>query len=194
MDKEKIVSEIINNIYSISNNSLSELLRITHFESIPSEKTFIKISTRNEYEYFALSGICRSYLINPEGEDITISFFLENSVLTPNTARTFNNYSSLNFQALTDMEIGVFNANKLVELMKINPELRSFANSVLQKELILKVKKEINNASLSAKERLIDFRKQLKSLENIIPHPLIASYLGITNISLSRLRSDLARE
>ena len=43
----------------------------------------------------------------------------------------------------------------------------------------------------AAKERLIEFRNKYKILENLIPHTDIASYLGITNISLSRLRKDL---
>jgi len=194
MDRKKIVLEIINNIYQVSNNSAAQLIDLVHFEIIPKEKIFIKRDTRNEYEYFILSGICRSFLNNHEGEDITISFFKDNSIITPNVARTANNYSSLNFQALTDLEIGAFNAHELVVLMRTNQELRNFANTVLQNELIQKVNKEVNNACLSAKVRLIEFRKQFKALENIVPHPHIASYLGITTISLSRLRGDLANE
>ena len=105
-----------------------------------------------------------------------------------------NSYSSLNFQALTDLEVGIFKAGGLVELMRENTELRAFANAVLQNELIRKVNKEIFNASFSARERLIEFRKQYKLLENLIPHTYIATYLGITNISLSRLRGELAKE
>ena len=69
-------------------------------------------------------------------------------------------------------------------------EIRNF---VLQNELILKVEKEIGLASLTAKERLIEFRKKYKHLENFVPHTDIASYLDIKNISLSCLRKDLTR-
>ncbi len=194
MNKEKIISNIINSISPTSNKSIAELLNITKFKSITPKQIFIERNTKNEYEYFILTGICRSYLINSDGDDITISFFQDNSILTPHIARTFNNLSNLNFQAITDLEIGLFRADKLVDLMIKNMEIRNFANTVLQNELIQKVEKEIMTASLSAKERLIEFRKQFNSLENKIPHPYIASYLGITNISLSRLRGDLAKE
>jgi len=194
MELEDKLINIIKGIYPVSINSMEELINLVHYEYIPKDKTFIKRNTRNEFEYFIIDGICRSFLMNPEGEEITISFFQSNSIITPCVARTFNNYSSLNFQSLTDLEIGIFSADELVKLMRINQEIRSFANTVLQNELILKAKKEINSASLSAKERLIEFRKQYKLLENLLPHPYIASYLGITNISLSRLRSDLAKE
>ena len=63
----------------------------------------------------------------------------------------------------------------------------------MQNELARKVDKEIGLVSLTAKERLLKFRAQYPLLENLIPHPIIASYLGITNISLSRIRGDLAR-
>ncbi len=193
MNKEKIISNIINSISPTSNKSIAELLNITKFKSITPKQIFIERNTKNEYEYFILTGICRSYLINSDGDDITISFFQDNSILTPHITRTFNNLSNLNFQAITDLEIGLFRADKLVDLMIKNMEIRNFANTVLQNELIQKVEKEIMTASLSAKERLIEFRKQFNSLENKIPHPYIASYLGITNISLSRLRGDLVK-
>jgi CRP-like cAMP-binding protein len=54
-----------------------------------------------------------------------------------------------------------------------------------------KVEKEIGLASFTAKKRLIRFREQYALLENLIPHTDIATYLGITNISLSRLRKEL---
>ena len=97
------------------------------------------------------------------------------------------------FQASTDLEIATINASDFQNLMITNSEIRNFANTVLQNELILKVEKEIGLASLSAKERLIKFRERYKILENLIPHTEIASYLGITNISLSRLRRDLMK-
>ncbi len=85
------------------------------------------------------------------------------------------------------------NAKEFESLMIENMEIRHFGNTVLQNELISKVDKEIGLASMTAKERLIEFRKKYRLLENLIPHTDIASYLGITNISLSRLRKDLSK-
>lgn len=194
MDYKKTIAEIINSYFPISNKSIIALIEHVEVETILKETTFVKIDSHNYYDYFLLNGICRSYIVNPEGKDITISFFQNKTVLTPNVARTYNNLSILNFEALTDIEIARFKAIELVNLMKEKSELRNFANAVLQKELVLKSNKEIDNASLTAKDKLIRFRKQFKLLENIIPHPKIASYLGITNISLSRLRKDLAND
>jgi hypothetical protein len=69
-----------------------------------------------------------------------------------------------------------------------NLEVRRFGNMVLLAELQKKVEKEISLASLTASERLQVFRKEYPGFENIVPHAAIATYLGITNVSLSRLR------
>ena len=188
-----MIKEIINSIFPISVNSINEIEDILEFKSVDKGDTFIKRNKRNTNEYFILEGICRSYLISPEGEEITLSFFTSNSILSPYSTRTKEEISQLNFQALTDVKLSSMNAFKFEELMINNLEIRRFGNTVLRNELAMKVDKEIGLASLTAKERLLKFREQYPMLENLIPHTNIASYLGITNISLSRLRRDLAR-
>jgi CRP-like cAMP-binding protein len=185
------VKNIINAIYPISNQAFGEIEKLLKFETYSKGETFIQRNKRNEKEYFILSGVCKSYLVNPDGDEITISLFTENSILSPHQTRTPKNISNLYFKALTNLEIASINAKEFENLMIENIEIRNFANTVLQNELMLKVEKEIGLASLTAKERLIEFRIKYKILENLIPHTDIASYLGITNISLSRLRKDL---
>ena len=188
-----MIKELINSIFPISVNSINEIEDILEFKSVHKGDTFIKRNKRNTNEYFIHEGICRSYLVSPEGEEITLSFFTSNSILSPFSTRTKEEVSLLNFQALTDVRLSSMNAYEFEELMINNLEIRRFGNAVLRNELARKVDKEIGLASLTAKERLLKFREQYPMLENLIPHTDIASYLGITNISLSRLRRDLAR-
>jgi len=185
------VKNIINGVFPVSEKSFQEIDRLLKFETFEKGELFIQRNKRNIKEYFILSGVCKSYLINPDGDEITISLFTENSILSPHQTRTPNNISNLYFKALTNLELASINAKEFENLMIENIEIRAFANTVLQNELMLKVEKEIGLASLTAKERLIEFRNKYKILENLIPHTDIASYLGITTISLSRLRKDL---
>jgi len=185
------VKSIIDLIYPIAQRSFQKIECHLIYEAFKKGETFIKKNRRNEKEYFVIDGICKSYLINPEGEEITISFFLQRDILSPNQVRTSRGTSNLNFKALTDLQLASINADTFEKLMIEDIEIRNFANTVLQNELVVKVQKEIGLASLTAKERLLAFRKQYKALENLIPHTDIASYLGITNISLSRIRKEL---
>ena len=76
------VENIINSIHPISNKSFLDIEKLLVFENYKKGETFIYKDKRNEKEYFVLSRICKSYLINPEGEDISISFFLEKKIIS----------------------------------------------------------------------------------------------------------------
>ncbi len=189
-----ILLEYIRKVADISNHSFKALQEHIKFASISKDDIFIKKGKANQQEYFLLEGICRSFLYNPVGEDLTISFFQAPSILSPHTVRTIGGASVYHFQASTDLLLGYLDAGVFLNLMIGNLEIREFGNTVLRNELIQKVDKEIGLASLTARERLLKFRTQYAMLENLIPHAQIASYLGITTISLSRLRGDISRE
>jgi CRP-like cAMP-binding protein len=182
---------IINKFSSVSERSLDLVSKLIEIEVYEKGDVFIDKGKNNNSEYFVFEGICRSFLLNPDGEEVTISFFLDDGVLSPNKTRTANQISQLNFQALTKITLASFNADKFEQLMINHIDIREFGNMVLQNELLTKVEKEIGLASFTAKERLIFFREKYHFLENLISHVDIASYLGITNVSLSRLRKDL---
>lgn len=187
------VKNIVDKFCPISENSFLKMEDIFHFETISKGQTFITKDKPNKKEYFVLNGICKSYLINPDGDEVSISFFTENTVLSPHSIRTSKNYANQYFKALTDLELVSMDAAKFEKLMIEDEGIRNFGNAVLQNELKEKVQKEIGLASLTASERLVVFREKHKLLENLIPHTDIASYLGITNISLSRLRNKLSK-
>lgn len=182
---------IINKVSPVSEGSLDLVNDLIVIEVYEKGDVFIDRGKRNNKEYFVYEGICRSFLLSPEGEEVTISYFLEDSVLSPNKTRTGNQISYLNFQALTKLTVASLNADKFEQLMINHIDIREFGNMVLQNELLAKVEKEIGLASLNAKERLLLFREKHHFLENLISHVDIASYLGITNITLSRLRKGL---
>jgi len=161
----KKVKNIIDGIFPISEKSFKEIESLLKFENFKKGEIFIQKNKLNNKEYFTLSGVCKSYLINLDGDEITISLFTENSILSPHQIRTPKNISNLYFKALTNLKLASINAKEFENLMIENIEIRNFANTVLQNELILKVEKEIGLASLSAKERLIEFYQML--MENI---------------------------
>ncbi|MBS9463564.1 Crp/Fnr family transcriptional regulator [Flagellimonas sp. 389] len=187
------VKNIVDGVFSISQKSFCKIDGLLTLETFKKGEIFIQNTKHNEKEYFLLDGVCKSYLVNPDGDEITISLFTENTILSPQSIRTSKNISNLNFKAITDITLASMNAEAFENLRIVNREIRNFGNAVLQNELISKVEKEIGLASLTAKERLIRFRRKHPLLENRIPHTDIASYLGITTISLSRLRKELSR-
>ncbi len=187
------LKDLFDGILPLSEASFSKFKTTFITVDIKKDDVFIKLDEKNNSEYFIVSGFARSFLLNPDGEEITLSFYKNGTALSPQITRTRINRSLLNFQALTDLELIEFDADQFLNLMIEDIEIRNWGNAILLNELILKTEKEMALASQTAKERLIRFRNEFGILENLIAHPIIASYLGITNVSLSRLRTELAK-
>ena len=187
-----LLRDIVQATVPISHRATQAIEELTVDQAVAKGELFIERGKRNNSEYFVLEGICQSFLIDPEGQKVTLSFYGQGSVLAPHTTRTVKERATINFQALTDVKLGVIDAKAFETLMIEDLDVRTFGNTVLHNELMRKVDKEIGMATLTAKERLMRFREQFPMYENLIPHSDIASYLGITTISLSRLRSERA--
>ena len=167
-----------------------------HFSVLQISKntTLFEEGKRNESEYLIISGVVRRYNITEKGDEVTTGFFSDESVVTPHFARTRNQKSIFSLQTLTDCSIAEIKVTKLDELRYAHQDFRNFGQHVIEKELSNLYFSETVYRSFSAKERLIQFRTDYPNLENLIPHTIIASYLGITNVSFSRLRNELANQ
>ena len=87
-----MIRDIIQTIITMSESSMETVADIVEYIDCQKDEIFIKESKRNYNEYFVLEGVCRSFLLNPEGEEITISFFSDNTILSPYTTRTSNGF------------------------------------------------------------------------------------------------------
>ena len=188
---DKNIEEILNNVYPLSKKDIDQILRITKIRQIPKMEDFVMLNSPNFYEYFIIEGICRSYITDFEGNEATLSFFMDGFIIPPNQTRTINNISLFNIQTLSPSTIAYFPRDEFSALMGKNKEIQKWGIVVSDAELKKKVEKELDLITLPARERLLKFRALYPSLENLIPHPYIASYLGISPVSLSRLRSQI---
>ena len=121
---------LINKVSSISDGSLDLLINLIEVEVYEKGDVFIDRGKGNNKEYFVYEGVCRSFLLSPEGGEVTISYFLESSVISPNKTRTANQISHLNFQALTKLTIASLDADKFEQLMIDHIDIREFGNTV----------------------------------------------------------------
>ena len=184
---EKIIAQYA----KLSSNAVQRLEQLASEASYQKGDLICRTGRYDNKEYIVVNGICRTCVFGPDGEDTTLSFFVPGSVLSPYVIRVVKELSILNIQASTDLDLITFDAAEFAQLMVDDPEVRGFGNEVLKRELAAMFTKEIGLASLTAKDRLLHFRKAFPMLENRVAHAEIASYLGITTISLSRLRKGL---
>jgi len=74
------------------------------------------------------------------------------------------------------------------------PKLERFFRIIIQKAFVAAQKRIVNNFSMEATERYIQFREQYPDIEQRVPQYMIASYLGITKEFLSKIRNKLAAQ
>ncbi|GGF04167.1 Crp/Fnr family transcriptional regulator [Hymenobacter cavernae] len=141
-----------------------------------------------------LHGTCRLYYPRPDGEERTTYFFFENHLLGDYAGCLTGKPSQLNIQALVDTELVVFDYAVLRQLYQERPVYERFGRLLAEYHLLGTDARLVEQLLLSPEER---YRALLSSgktkiLERI-PQHLVANYLGITPVSLSRIRARVAR-
>lgn len=191
-EKERIRGfiTVIERTVSLSDDEKSAISSVCEIRTYKKNEIVIKQNIRFDNEIFVLEGILRGYYDTYNGKEVNVEFFQGPSVTAPWFTRTFNGLSSINYQALTDETILLeIHAERFDDLMKNSAAINRWATGITQAELMRKTHREILLLTKSAEERFEVFRQMFRSLENHIPLNHIASYLGITPVSLSRLRS-----
>ncbi len=140
---------------------------------------------------FIKSGIIRVCFFNNKGDEITRYFLDEN-----NFAVDLNSYntqipSSEYLQAVSTCELFVITREQMEELSEAIPNWDDIISKIIAKALVEKVTRISPMLSEDASTRYLNFLKQYPKLANRIPLSMLASYLGITQSSLSRIRRSI---
>ena len=187
------LSDILNDFGIVSTFSKQLFLDKADVVELPKNHNIFLEGKKNHFEYVLISGVVHRYHISDKGDTVTSGFYMPKSVITPHFARTNNGKSVFSLQCLTDVMLAEILVADLDNLRYTNKEYNEFGQRTIEAELARTFFNEAVFRSFNAKERLLTLRKQFPNLENLVPHNIIASYLGITNVSLSRLRNELAR-
>lgn len=140
-------------------------------------------------EFILLDGCAASRIYAPDGNAVCVGLYVGPCVVTPNIARTREGVSLVSIEALADSLVVQMDSDRLTGLMILSEPVRDWANAVLQAELARKSDREWCLAALGGADRLAWFRERYPGHEEIFVHALIASFLGMTPVTFSRLRS-----
>jgi CRP-like cAMP-binding protein len=140
-------------------------------------------------EFILLEGCLASSICDQEGREVCVGFHMSPCVVTPNIARTRDGVSLVSIAATTDATVAWINSELLSGLMLSSESIRNWANAVLRDTLSRKAEREWCLAALGGADRLNWFRQSFPGYEDIFTHSLIASFLGVTPVTLSRLRA-----
>lgn len=136
------------------------------------------------------SGLFRFYYIDEDGKEWVKSFETNLGLLAPYAEILQDRPSRTFIQALTDSEILVAPQKEFMAAVNGRLCWEMFLRRVAERFYLKKENREYEFLKLSAKERWLNFLEDFKNIHQEIPDYHIASYLGITPQSLSRLRKS----
>lgn len=139
---------------------------------------------------FVMEGVLRGCYYNNKGEEITRCFIPEN-----NMAVDYPNFEAMTtsaeyLQASTDIKLFVFSKHDWDELSQTIVGWDNIKNKIVQKCLYQKNRKS-PVISQNASTRYLEFLENYPTLTNRVALSQIASYLGVTQQSLSRIRKNI---
>jgi CRP-like cAMP-binding protein len=144
-----------------------------------------------KYAAFVIEGVLRVCYYNNKGDEITRYFVDENHFAVNWYSFQTGMAASEYVQAVTDCKLLVIAKKDWDELSDIIIEWDSIVNKIIQHNLVQKLRKRSPMIEQDAKTRYLTFLEDFPKVANRVPLSYLASYLGITQSSLSRIRKTL---
>jgi CRP-like cAMP-binding protein len=146
-------------------------------------------------EYMVVEkGFMRSYSFDPDGNEVTTAFH-NNGYPVFEVASFFNRSPSKeNIQALIDCQGWTITYEQLNMLFHSVTEFREFGRSILVKGFASLKMRMLSMITETAEERYSSLLKSTPEIFQYAPLKQIASYLGITDTSLSRIRKEMMKK
>ena len=191
------MEDLINKIKSsttLSSKAEQYVISIAKEKSVSKGDVLIGQGQAVKNTYFVKDGCIRSYCIDKNGKEHTLQFAIKNWWISDFIAIYTNELSTLTIECITDSNIIEFNAKKLDGIYSIFPEFEAFQRKNLERHVVSLHKRILNQLQLTASERYELFLHQYPDIEQYTPNYHIASYLGITQQSLSRIRVQKAKK
>ena len=144
-----------------------------------------------QHNYFVTKGSFRMYHVNAEGMELTRYFAFENKFGTNLTSLIEGLPSIENLQAIEPLEVLRISKTDFFNLVESNPAINKIYRNILENAYITSQKRIYDLQGMTALDRLRWLLEQYPMILTRIPSRMIASYLGITPYTLSRLKSQL---
>jgi CRP-like cAMP-binding protein len=138
---------------------------------------------------FIVRGCLKMYKIDDKGTIHILQFATENWWLSNIGSFHDRTYSELNIDALEDTMVLQISYENLLTLYTSAPKFDRIFRVLIEKSFVSLQKRLLQNISSTSEERYLTFLQTYSHLSNRLPQTLIASFLGITPESLSRLRN-----
>ena len=176
-------------IYPISSDAESALLEISKEVNFHKGTDVQLIGHTCKTIYFVKKGCVRIYYFKEE-IDITESFEFENAFVARAESLFTGKPSLKAIQAIEDSSLIAIDSNKLFQLFDAHHDLERLFRKIIETSYVTTVNRIESLQFYTADQRYFNLLKEHKDILKRVPLKYIASYLGITPVSLSRIRAQ----
>ncbi len=169
---------------------------VSHFEEniLHKNELFLREGKVSNNYLFLEEGFMRTFTHDYDGNEVTTYFYPKNRVVFDAASFFMRTVSTENIQALTDCRGFSITYDKLNMLFHSVPEFREFGRAMLVKEFVAFKQRTLLLINKTAEERYADLLNSNGEIFQFAQLKHIASYLGITDTSLSRIRKEYAKK
>ena len=141
---------------------------------------------------FVAAGCLRSYVIDAEGKEHIVQFAPETWWLADNVSLTGGTPSQYFIDAIEDSEVLLIDPRSHETIVQNVPGYGAAFRRGLQRHAAAKDERIVSTMSASAQTRYLEFLKTYPSLATRVPQRMVASYLGVSPETISRIRRKLS--
>ncbi len=143
-----------------------------------------------KYHAFVASGFLRTFSIDEKGNEHIMNFSPENYWSGDRASLSTGAPSKFCIEAIEDSSVVLITDQNFQELCNRIPQLNGLVNAILNKSFIVSQDRIHASISLSAEEKYTHFLNKYPGISNRIPQHMIASYIGVTPETLTRIRRN----
>lgn len=177
----------------IKEDVLSQLAALGELVEFAANELIVAAGDDENKLYLLIDGLIRKYYLDHQGNDLTHQF-LESGQVFSTQHVVFSGQVMCNFEALESCKMVCFDYERVQALMKKEPLLTQVYIGILEETLRIKLIREAALLAESATERYIKLKAEIPDIDQRVNHGHIASYIGVTPVSLSRIRRTLREE
>jgi CRP-like cAMP-binding protein len=154
---------------------------------------FLRRGDKSDDVAIVSKGLFRSYIIDVNNNERTISFGAEGNIMANDHYIFEKTRAELSYHALEDSELYIFKYEDIVRQIDEHREINHIFRNMMAKYFMIKTRREIEFIQFNATQRLKNLKFSLNVEPSRLPKSHLASYLGITPQSLSRILSQLKK-
>lgn len=197
MNKESIVSQLRElaeqNGIHFEDEILEKAVELAQFKVFLKGAVVSRIGDKAERVAIVLDGLVRGYYIDNDGNDITRGFGIDGGMCMDEGVMGYDEYVCM-WEVLEESTLMLFDVKAFKGLIMSSESMKTLWIQLLESGLRYKIYRENGFLTENATERYLHFRKRYPKLCGRVPQKHIATYLGITPESLSRIRKVLKEE